>query len=245
MCTVVFIPGEEKYYFASLRDESPDRQLAIIPSITQGEKSNYLAPIDPLGGGTWLGVNENGYVIILLNGGFENHTKKNNYAKSRGKIVTELLAASMPVEDWNTMDLNKIEPFTLIVWCKENLFQLVWDGMQKYHINLSKTASHIWSSATLYTAEAKNKRTALFKKWISSTEDISTQSLFNFFLLHKDSFNGFIINRNEKIKTLNYTFITVQKENNVKMNYYDFLSGAAHSSAIALIKKEQNCLTHF
>lgn len=234
MCTVVFIPGEEKHYFASLRDENPDRKPAIAPIITSGENSKYLAPIDPSGGGTWLGVNENGYVIILLNGGFENHTKKNNYAKSRGKIVTELLDTYMPVKEWNFMNLNNMEPFTLIVWMQENLYQLVWDGLKKHQINLSKNVAYLWSSATLYSTDALNKRISLFHKWINTKEEISKQSLLHFFAMYNDNFNGFIINRNEKIKTLSYTFITVLKEYKAYMDYRNFLSGATYRSTIEL-----------
>jgi len=245
MCTVVSIPGKNGYHFASLRDEDAGRQQAIVPLFIQGDNSSYLAPIDPLGKGTWLGVNEYGNVIILLNGGFENHTKQKKYAKSRGIIVTELLSDSMPVVEWNLMDLNNIEPFTLIVWSEGNLFQLVWDGKQKHRINLPKTEAHIWSSSTLYSANAKTCRTQLFNKWMSTIPCVSKLSLLNFFSGYNDNYNGFLMNRDEKVKTLSYTFITLQKGNSATVNYQDFSAGTEHSSTITLITKEQHCLTHF
>ena len=135
MCTVVFIPGKDNYFFASLRDENPARLRAIAPSFIAAPNGNYIAPTDPSGGGTWLGANEFGNVIILLNGGFKNHNRKTAYSKSRGIIVKELLADSMPVIEWNLMNLENVEPFTLIVWADDKLFQLVWDGEEKHRIN--------------------------------------------------------------------------------------------------------------
>lgn len=115
MCTVVFIPKGDKFYFASLRDESPLRPKAVVPDIYRGEDTVILSPIDALAGGTWLGVTSLGSVIILLNGGFEKHERKANYRKSRGLIVSELLASNLPVVNWNSMDMNGVEPFTLVV----------------------------------------------------------------------------------------------------------------------------------
>ncbi len=245
MCTVVFIPVKGNYHFASLRDENPVRLQEIFPSFIKEDNGSYLAPIDPLGGGTWLGTNGYGNVIILLNGGFKNHTKEKKYAKSRGIIVTELLAASKPVVEWNLLDLNNIEPFTLIVWSEGNLFQLVWDGNQKHRINLPKSEAHIWSSSTLYSADVKKYRTQLFNKWISTAPDVSKKSLLNFFSAYNDNYNGFLMNRNEKVKTLSYTFITLQKENATIINYHNFSSGREYNSRITLITSKNNCLSQF
>jgi Transport and Golgi organisation 2 len=245
MCTVVFIPVKYGYYFASLRDEDPLRQQAVNPTLIQSNESCYIAPTDPLGGGTWVGANDYGNVIILLNGGFKNHTKAGNYAQSRGIIVTELLTVPIPVAAWHTMPLNNIEPFTLIVWSEENLFQLVWDGSQKHCINLSKHKAHIWSSSTLYTADAKDMRKELFCKWMRTEPDISKSAVLNFFSEHHDSYNGFLINRNEKVKTLSYTFITLQKGNSVTMHYHDLSTDTQYHSTIAVSSKERSCSDNF
>ena len=97
MCTVVFIPKGDKYFFASLRDESPLRPRAAVPTIYKEGDAVILSPIDAMAGGTWLGVTASGSIIILLNGGFKKHERKTNYRKSRGLIVTELLASNLPV----------------------------------------------------------------------------------------------------------------------------------------------------
>ena len=54
MCTVLFIPSDNKLYFASLRDESPQRPIASLPEITPGLEMDYLAPGDAKAGGAGL-----------------------------------------------------------------------------------------------------------------------------------------------------------------------------------------------
>lgn len=245
MCTVVFIPAKNKYYFASLRDEDPHRERAVAPFLVYTDNGKYLAPADPKGGGTWAGVHEYGSVIILLNGGFINHTKKDNYLKSRGAIVQELLADDMPLIAWTMMDLNNIEPFTLIMLTGERLFQLVWDGEKKHRINLPKTQPHLFSSATLYSTGASDIRRDTFNNWLATKPLLNRKSLFNFFKTCTDTQNGFIIDRGQKIKTLSYTFMQVDTATVAKILYYDIASNSHHESVIDMRIREQICISSF
>lgn len=242
MCTVVYFPKKHKPSFASLRDESPQRPMAIAPALSKLMDTRYLMPKDALAGGTWLGVNEYKNVIILLNGGFENHQRKASYAKSRGQIVAELLASLLPVVDWQLMDLMDIEPFTLVVWSENNLFELVWDGQEKHRNIMDATVPHIWSSSTLYTQEAKNKRKELFENWMALDVPVSKQSLLNFFNSIVNSENGFIMNRNEIVKTLSYSFIELKSDELAQFDYFDFQDNQHHISSIEFIQNSNECI---
>lgn len=232
MCSVVFIPNGDKYYFVSLRDESPHRPKASVPVIYRENGSEILSPRDAKAGGTWLGVTSTGTVIILLNGGFKKHEVQVTYRKSRGLIVSELLASKSPVINWALMDMKGIEPHTLVVWYEEKLFHLVWDGINKTEIILNPNQPHLWSSATLYEDEARVNRSILFKKWIETNTPINSLSLCIFFKSFKDSQNGFLINRDELIKTLSYTFIELQVDDSAKMQYHDFNDDTYHTEKI-------------
>jgi len=209
MCTVIFFPGETKL-FLSNRDESPLRARAKLPEIYERNSIGYCCPIDPSGGGTWVGVNNRKEVIILLNGGFTKHKHQPPYAKSRGLIVTELLSAEMPVISWNLMAMTNIEPYTLIVYADAMLFELVWDGENKHRITHDTNAAHIWSSSTLYSAEVKAQRTALFKAWLASHPEHSKEALHTFVHTSSDAENGFIMNRAELVKTLSTSIIELE-----------------------------------
>ncbi len=237
MCTVVFIPGKDCNYLASLRDENPHRPKAQTPAILGGDEIKYLAPVDSLAGGTWIGANELGAVIILLNGAFENHERKSQYVKSRGLIVTELLQSDVPVVDWSIMEMEDVEPYTIIVSVDSMLFQLVWDGEKKHRLTLEAGKPHIWSSATLYDAAAKATREELFQNWIVMDPPVSKVSLLNFFKLFDDSENGFLVNRNGNLQTLSYTFVESNKEGKAVVNYYDLQSCSYQTSTINLKSK--------
>ena len=204
------MPKAGKYFFASLRDENPLRPRASIPDIYSTNDVSVLAPIDSMAGGTWIGIAETGNVIILLNGGFENHRHKNRYRKSRGLIVSELLATNVPEEYWDMMDMEDIEPYTLVVWSNGRLFQLVWDGINKHTIQLLTNQPYIWSSATLYGEEAKRNRELKFQNWLGKNLPVTAESLLDFFKTDPDCKNGFLINRGEEIKTLSYSFIKLK-----------------------------------
>jgi uncharacterized protein with NRDE domain len=232
MCTVVFIPKGDKFYFASLRDESPLRPAALVPEIRVTGNVQVLSPMDAKAGGTWIGITAYGSIIILLNGGFENHDRKTLYKKSRGLIVSELLASVSPVQTWNMMDMEAIEPFTLVVWMENDLYQLVWDGVNKHHLKLDTDRPYIWSSATLYDEAAKVNRKQLFNKWAASNMPVSALSLMNLFKSYPDNENGFLINRNGRTKTLSYSFIELRLRESAEFQYYDFLNFTHHSQKI-------------
>ncbi len=242
MCTVVFIPALEKIYLGSLRDESPKRLRALVPQVYHAGRTSYIAPKDQQASGTWVGASDTGNVIVLLNGGFENHEKKSDYRKSRGLIVTELLASELPVVEWRLIDMQDIEPFTLIVWSNATLFELVWDGRERHRTRLDATQPHIWSSATLYNAEAKAIRKEFFENWIAVNPPVSKLSVLNFFRSFKNDENGFIMNRNEVTKTLSYSLIELYPQEKIVFNYYDFMVYSYSIKTISLQKKSVDCL---
>jgi hypothetical protein len=240
MCTVIFLPKGDKYFFASLRDESPLRPKAAVPTLYKNGDEVILSPKDAYAGGTWLGVTASGNVIILLNGGFNKHERKNEYRKSRGLIVTELLGSSLPIESWNLMEMQGVEPFTLVVWSQGHLFQLVWDGVHKHDLILKHNQPYIWSSATLYNNQARIYRNVLFEQWTGKNLPVSSVSVFNFFKSFTDAENGFLMNRNEQTKTLSYTFIELQNGNSAEMLYHDFLTETYHKEKIWFNESVEN-----
>ncbi len=223
MCTVIYIPQINKKIFASLRDENPERHTISNPITYTAETTTYISPTDPKEGGTWLGINNKGNVIILLNGGFVKHERKSIYKKSRGLIVKELIENESPIFEWMLMDLSEIEPFSLVVYTESMLFQLVWDGTQKHKLRLNEHSCYIFSSSTLYTPIAKNNREKMFKNLIDNNETITENSLLNFFKSGYDPENGFLINRNNKVKTLCLSYIEINSQD-FSFSYHDFIN---------------------
>jgi uncharacterized protein with NRDE domain len=231
MCTVLFAPTGKSSLIASLRDESPRRVGALVPAAYEGNEMRYVMPLDPTGGGSWVGYNEAGAVVVLLNGAFEKHIPAPPYRLSRGIIVRTLLDSRMPVVEWMLMPMENIEPYTLIVFSDGKLFRLAWDGKEKSRQPLDETTTHIFSSATLYDKEAKSMRENYFRNWIAMNPPLDKLSILSFFQSLKDTQNGFIMNRNELVQTLSYSFICMDPDG-YSFHYYDLQKYQFHTTTL-------------
>jgi len=234
MCTVVYYPTKNKIFIASLRDENVNRSEALPPNIYQQNQINFIAPKDGLADGSWIGLNENGSTIVLLNGGFTNHIPKEKYSESRGTIVTSMLTLINPVEYWNNKEMDNIAPHTLILYLNDQLCQLVWDGKEKNKYLLDRNKPYIWSSATLYNQRASKHRKNLFEEWLQTNPIFNKHSLLKFFRERTDNLNGFIIKRDNEIHTLSYSFIELQKGKKAKLDYHDLRNNIESTVKISI-----------
>lgn len=168
MCTVTFIPlANNDFIFTSSRDVPFARKPALAPKKYIEDKVELLYPKDGNAGGSWIGTSDKNRLICLLNGGFKNHTHKGSYRQSRGLIVKEILKSNTLNFALQLVDLNDIEPFTIVAldWNDGlDLVELVWDGKKK-HIQKLLLQPKIWSSSTLYSDEVKKWRELWFAEW--------------------------------------------------------------------------------
>jgi Transport and Golgi organisation 2 len=237
MCTVIYMPGEDCQYFASLRDENPQRPSAQTPALYKTDSANFIAPLDAHAGGTWVGANDLGTVIVLLNGAFENHEKMPDYKLSRGLIVKELLASEFPVIDWSMLELEGVEPFTLIVWTDHMLFELVWDGQNRHRATHDVKEPHIWSSSTLYAVTAKEERRKRFLDWASTNPVVTPLSMFKMFESFDDKHDGFLVNRGLNLQSLSYTFIETDGQKSTTLRYQDLQNKRSNTISVAIKSK--------
>jgi len=236
MCTVTYIPTtKNNFILTSSRDVPFAREKALFPKKYKEDNIEITYPKDGRAGGTWIGHSEKKRLICLLNGGFENHyliTDSNTkYRKSRGLIVLDLLKETEINSALDEIDLNQIEPFTLVIvdWNNElQLIELVWDGTKK-HIKKLPQEMHIWSSATLYDDEMKSMREKWFSKWknVFCPSEISDEELnlvqanrvLNFH--HQAGIgdcNVDVIMKRKKVGTVSITQVT-KLDNRISMDY--------------------------
>lgn len=180
MCTVTFIPVQDKYFITSNRDEKNSRRVAIPPTIYQFESGKILFPKDGEMGGSWIASHENGNAAVLLNGAFEKHIPQPPYRLSRGKIFLHIIASENPVTRFDRLDLERIEPFTLIVFEKGDLYECRWNGSKKYLKQLKSYRPYIWSSVTLYEERIVKKRESWFASFLEESPNPSQQDILHF-----------------------------------------------------------------
>ena len=131
MCTVSFVNSNGKYIITSNRDEKVAREKAIEPKIHLINDKKIFFPKDQKAGGTWYAVDDKAHIVVLLNGAKEKHELKSNYKKSRGLIVLDLISSESVILSWREINLDNIEPFTLVVFENQKLYQLQWNELDK------------------------------------------------------------------------------------------------------------------
>lgn len=170
MCTVTFYPTDSGYILTHNRDEMPLRS-PIALSVKKESLMTMIYPQDQQAHGTWIFIQSKGVTACLINGAYENHTKRSSYRMSRGKVMLHL-AQCNHVASWiKTYDLDQIEPFTLIILQDQELIELIWDGSEKHIRYLGMRIPTIWSSTTLYSEEHRHLRKQLFYQWIDRIKD--------------------------------------------------------------------------
>lgn len=236
MCTVSFVSSNGKTIITSNRDEKTIRPSAIPPKNYILKGKNIIFPKDLKAGGTWFAVDETGTILVLLNGTNEKHKVELSYRKSRGLVVLDIISSLSPKDFWEEINLEKIEPFTLVLFQNNELFQLSWNGNNKEKTLLENTKNYVWSSSTLYSSEIRKKRSTWFYTFLEKNPAISETKMLHF---HRhteaeNQENGLVINRNNEMKTLSITQSVIEK-NKVTTLHCDLIENEDFETSFIII----------
>jgi hypothetical protein len=210
MCTVSYIPLNGGFVLTSNRDETPKRTAALEPDFYTHDHISLYYPKDPEGNGIWIAVLEDERVACLLNGAFDAHIHRPPYTRSRGLVVLESFEYETPFHFYTLVDLNGVEPFTLIMVWSNNVYELRWTGTQKYFTSLPN-APYLWASATLYSSAVLRKKKIWLADFLTKQRVPQQAEVIQF---HKnggdqDLVNGMRIDRPGSVKTLSVTSIQI------------------------------------
>ncbi len=210
----------------SNRDERHDRAQALEPASYKFRNGSLVFPKDPEAGGTWIVMHENKNAGVLLNGAHEPHESKPPYRRSRGLILLDIIQEEFPVEGFQNISLQGIEPFTAIIWTANTLFECIWDGQEKHLLQLDHERPHIWSSVTLYNKPVRDQRKAWLKAWLISNPEPDLQEIISFhqFAGEGDVKNDLLMNRDNDLFTVSITGMQVS-DDHAEMVYLDFRNG--------------------
>ncbi len=236
MCTVTFIPVKDKFFITSNRDEKLLRKQAIPPAEYDDDDIKLIYPKDANANGSWIALTEYGNAAVLLNGAFTAQQPCPPYSRSRGLIFLEIIKTSTPVKYFLDMRLHRIEPFTLVLFEENSLFECRWDGKTKHCRQLKKYRPYIWSSATLYTEEIIKKREYWFAKFLNKNPHPSQQDIFHFhqFAGDGDVNNDLLMQRDGIYNTVSVTGIELTDEI-AGMKYVDLKDNKKYNKEIHLL----------
>ena len=133
MCTVTIVPDDDGFRLMCNRDERRDRPVAIPPIDRRLPHRTAIYPQDPLGGGTWVGVNDAGLAAALLNRSVNAGVPAGERPlRSRGLIIPPLLDASSVTEAAEMaadLDPRLFNPFRVVVLQRMVAWLLTSDGV--------------------------------------------------------------------------------------------------------------------
>jgi hypothetical protein len=239
MCTVTFVPFKSNYYITSNRDEKISRKKAASPTLYHHNGWKVIYPKDSEAGGTWIALKENGDAAVLLNGAFIHHVSRPPYRRSRGILLLDILSSDHPARAMSKIDLRGVEPFTLVLFGNNSLYEFRWDGMEKYCKQLSVIRPHIWSSATLYDGLGVKKREQWFAKFLNQTPTPTQRDIINFHLFGGDGEkeNALVMERPGFYSTVSITSLALNPDRGV-MTYYDLSLNRKDEIKIVLANRE-------
>ena len=161
MCTLTWTRRGDGYQLFFNRDELKTRKAALPPEVRVSHGVSYLAPTDADAGGTWLGVNEHGLALGLLNGWRRRDLARGDRT-SRGLLVASLLDAHSTAEVAEralARDLAVFRSFTLLALEPgERALLAIWTGEELELARLADTDQPISSSSRDPEGAARNRR---------------------------------------------------------------------------------------
>lgn len=185
MCTVTVVPHAAGVRLMSNRDEQRTRPRALPPTIHTVERQLASFPVDPLGGGTWVGVNGTGTVVALLNRNLEPCAHRQPPPRSRGLIARQLLACSSAQQAMTAaaaLDARLFAPFTVVVINQSTVGVATSDGASAVECDV-RALDHplLFTSSSLGDAAVVGPRRRLFERLVlsASSDRLHGQARFH------------------------------------------------------------------
>ena len=109
------------------------------------------------------------------------------------------------------INLNGIEPFTMVIADATYLFELRWDEEVKHIKTLDRATAYVWSSCTLYDDKAIEQRREWFHQELDKTATHSPTSIVDIHKVGgaKDRSIGFLMNWDDRVRTISISQIKI------------------------------------
>ncbi len=167
MCTLSWIRSTAGYSVFMNRDERPTRAPGLPPEIRAGAV-RWIAPFDGQSHGTWIGANDRGVSLAILNRYHDSPMSAEGEWISRGLLVTSLLES--PTRDeverhLRDQPLGRYQPFTLAGFeVGRGARLLAWNG-ETLAVDRVVETGLVATSSGYDQQEATRFRGELFARW--------------------------------------------------------------------------------
>lgn len=171
MCTVTIVPYDDGFRLVSNRDERRDRPAAMPPTVHQLPCTTAIYPVDPVGGGTWIGVNDAGLAAALLNRTIDSAAPHGcTPPRSRGLIIPHLLGCRSLIDALEMVegfDPAQFDLFRLALVQRMAAVVLASDGLTLTVETMGLSRPLMLTSSSLGDAVVEAPRRCLFERLVS------------------------------------------------------------------------------
>jgi hypothetical protein len=175
----------------------------------------FIAPIDGDHGGSWIGVNQFGLSLCLLNRYQDGEQSATGSKKSRGLLLAELMDSPSRAEVLDSVlakDLLRFKPFTLVALEPQKKALLVhWTGRECVS-DLDGEGAMPLTSSSYDPVGAGESRQHCFERLVSSPGK-TAEHLFRFHASHEPGRGPYspCMHRDDA-RTVSFSWITVAAE---------------------------------
>ncbi|NVK28704.1 MAG: NRDE family protein [Flavobacteriia bacterium] len=214
MCSVSWWIEESGYQLFFNRDEQKTRTPALSPQSFVLQGTQVLMPIDPVGKGSWISLNEAGVSLCLLNN-YQGKTPSGQLT-SRGQLVKQLSSATGLAQiEWQfaQLDLQQFAPFTLLAFELGNskVREFQWDGE---NVSILYAQSPHFSSAVALDSVTAYRQSVYDELAVASADDL----LLFHSQHHPEQPHFSVCMHREDAQTVSFTRIQAS-QNDLQMTY--------------------------
>ena len=185
MCTVSWLRQAEGYVLLCNRDERRTRKPASGPKVGEVRGVSFVAPVDGDHGGSWIGTNQFGVTLCLLNRYGDWKPDAHRDYTSRGLLLVDLLdcrGSQHLSERLNHLEPDRFQPFTMVVLSVDEPATLIdWTGLE-WTIQLDAEARMPLTSSSV--KDPNTLRHELFAEMVSQRGSIDQELLHKFHRSH-------------------------------------------------------------
>lgn len=243
MCTVTIVPSVDwpgAFRMAASRDELHGRAAALPPEQREIAGVQTLMPIDPSSQGTWVGVNEHGLALTLLN--YNLPVPPTDRDQSRGQVIPRLLHAASVEEVLalaEAIEAPRMMPFRLVACDGRSL--MLWrstEPIERAEVGRYSGEPVMFTSSGLGDHFVEGPRRALFDDWFGddALKFVDEQAAF-----HRHQWPGeehlSVCMHRDDARTVSYTVVDISPEVVTMVYHPDRPDLAAQDSTATLQRR--------
>jgi hypothetical protein len=174
MCTVTVVPHDAGVRVVCNRDERRSRPQALPPRVHKVDGCLAAFPIDPVGRGTWIGINDVGLIVALLNRNGRATGAVPHPKRSRGLIARRLLRHGAVDKAWHSVgaiDVSAYAPFSVLLIAGRWIGIATSDGTAFATTVSALDRPMLFTSSSLGDAIVEPPRRRLFERLVIGGRD--------------------------------------------------------------------------